>query len=40
MFNIEHNVFCSIVEIGHDFIIIDANGSLYTTTMDLMIILF
>ena len=39
MFNLEHCVFCSIIEIGDNFIVIDANGWTYRTTMDQIVIM-
>lgn len=39
MFNLEYSVFCSIVEIGDTFITINANGWIYRTTMDQMVII-
>jgi hypothetical protein len=39
MFNLEYSVFCSIVEIGDNFIVIDANGWIFRSTMDHMIMM-
>jgi hypothetical protein len=39
LYNTEHNVFCFIIEIGQNYVIIDANGFIYKSTIDSMIII-
>jgi hypothetical protein len=37
IFNTEHNVFCTIVEIGANNITIESNGHIYISTLDKII---
>jgi hypothetical protein len=39
-FCIEHTIFCSIVSVGQDYIIVDSNGHKYVTNWDNLIVPF